>query len=172
MREAKLGRVLEYPERRAVVWGETASAAEPPNWCSENNVVQRFNIRTLARPRSAVLAAWVTLSISWVSHAVAECSAGDLSQEGRWVNVNPNTGSLAQIVITFVCHDMLFGPDDEAWAGMMIHPFGACENGECDWGRSRAESLQGRLLYVSYRDSHATRYLFAQISPYGADELV
>jgi hypothetical protein len=140
---------------------------------------RRLPLRARIRPPVGrlvwALAAWSLSSMLMVPNAVAMCAAPgptEQAQEGRWVNVNPKSGSLRRIAIDFVCNDFGIGPEFKAWAGYSVHPLGVCEDAECDWGWSRTESLPGGWLYSAYKGSEATRYLFVRISPYGARQLL
>ena len=79
--------------------------------------------------RLLVTAATAAIAIGCFSAVPAQAQqtaqAGTNSLDGDWVNVDPNTRGIVEIVI----------------AGRKVHPYGACHPTACDWGVIKAKSF-------------------------------
>jgi len=74
------------------------------------------------------------------ARAQQSAQAGAVSLDGDWLNVDPNTRGIVEIVIT----------------GRKVHPFGACHPAACDQGVIKAKS------FASSVDSSDIRRLVAK----------
>jgi hypothetical protein len=85
-------------------------------------------MRVLLRAMLTCLAAAAIVSGCFSAASVrAEQSAqaGVSGLDGDWLNVDPNTRGIVEIVVT----------------GKKIHPYGRCHPTDCDWGTIKAKSF-------------------------------
>ena len=59
------------------------------------------------------------------ARAEQSAQAGVGGLDGDWLNIDPNTGGIVEIVVT----------------GKKIHPYGQCHPTACDWGAIKAKSF-------------------------------
>jgi hypothetical protein len=104
---------------------------------------------------------------------VMSCAAQP--EEGNWANADPNTRSLTRASLRFICQDQVLNgqlyPPGPPW---YVHLWGACTPTDCDWGEVGAHVVTvGTRTYVHavYHQGFATRYVYADMSLYRADQL-
>jgi hypothetical protein len=117
----------------------------------------------------AVLFLWILLP----RQAIALCA--QQSEEGFWVNADPNTQSLTQAELRFTCQDQIHNgqpyPPGPPWH---MHLWGACSPTDCDWEEVGAERVtigNRTYIYAVYEQGFATRYVYADMSLYREGQL-
>jgi len=102
--------------------------------------------------------------------ALAQCAAQ--SEEGAWINADPNTNSITRIQLRFICQDQILNgqpyPPGPPW---YIHVFGKCHPSDCDWGEVGAQRLSTNHIYGYYDQGFAKRYVYARMSQYRPGQL-
>lgn len=118
----------------------------------------------------AALLAALLVMVSVPERADALCSTP--SEQGDWVNTDPNTRSLTRVKVRFVCQDQILNgqpyPPGPPW---YVHVFGKCSPTDCDWGEVGARKLSSGHIYAVYDHGFAKRYVYAKMSQYRPGQL-
>lgn len=97
------------------------------------------------------------------------------AEEGTWINADSNTRSLTKVELGFTCQDQILNgqpyPPGPPWH---IHLWGSCVPNNCDWTEVGADNVTiGDRTYIRtvYHQGFATRYVYADMSLYRAEQL-
>lgn len=112
--------------------------------------------------------------------AFAQCATP--FEQGRWTNVDPATGGITRVEVTFSCNDqILCGVDangkvtcSKPGAPFRLHLWGKCHPSDCDWGAVDGnEVLIGstRWIYSYYDQGFAKRHVYITPSTSSPGEL-
>lgn len=132
-------------------------------------------VKTLST-RVRLIAVAATIALASIVAGIAADDASALcatpTEQGNWVNTDPNTRSLARIQLRFVCQDQILNgqpyPPGPPW---YVHVYGKCHPTDCDWGEVGAKKLSTGQIYAVYDQGFAKRYVYAKMSQYRPGQL-
>ena len=98
-------------------------------------------------------------------------------ENGRWVNMDANTGSITRVQVNFCCNDVIScGVDANGnvtctpacAAPYSIHLWGKCHPSDCDWGAVNGTDYYTsggvKWVYFFYNHGFAKRYVYIKPS--------
>jgi hypothetical protein len=117
-----------------------------------------------------VLGALAVVTLAFASPAEALCARQQ--EDGRWVNVDPNTRDFTRIQLRFICQDQVLNgqlyPPGPPW---YVHVWGKCLPNDCDWGEVDARRLDSGHVYAVFDQGFVKTYIYAKMSQYRPGQL-
>jgi hypothetical protein len=164
--EAARGRIFSAQIEREAVCPLFRDHSAPRGRAPRPAAGRSDAVTKLARCAALALGALLTSAVSATALCVTPV------EEGRWINIDPDTRGLPRIELTFVCQDQVLNgepyPPGPPW---YIHAWGRCHPQDCDWGEVGAQQLATDHIYGVFEQGFARKHVWAKMSQYLPDHL-
>jgi hypothetical protein len=111
----------------------------------------------------SVAAILVVTLLTTAQTAPASALCAQPREEGRWVNVNPNTRSITRLSVRFVCQDQILnGVPHPPGSPFYLHLYGKCHPTDCDWLERGATRSSGGWIRSTIDHGFAIRYVWVK----------